>query len=138
MAGRRMLTYEATEEHLDLALDYEARWQELGDVVPQVAGLACHIGVPSATLYDWQGKDGPMERALSEVIARVMDGQHRSLVNGGVGGTHNHVIAKLLLVSKHGYTERSQIDAVSSDESMSPKRVTITLGGRRLDDDLDA
>lgn len=130
--------HDITEEHLELALDYEARWQELGDVVPQVAGLACHVGVASSTLYDWSKQDGPLQRAFSEVLARVMDGQHRSLVNGGVSGEHNHVIAKLILTSKHGYTERSQVDNVSSDESMSPKRVTITLGGRRLDDDLDA
>lgn len=130
--------HDITEEHLELALDYEARWRELGDVVPQIAGLACHVGVASATLYDWSKQDGPLQRVFSEVLARVMDAQHRSLVNGGVSGDHNHVIAKLILTSKHGYTERSQVDNVSSDESMSPKRVTITLGGRRLDDDLDA
>lgn len=133
-----MLSYEVTEEHLDLAIDYEANWKALGDEVPQVAGLACHVGVPSATLYEWAKQDGALNRALSEVLARVMEAQHRTLVNGGVSNKYNHVIAKLILASKHGYAERSQVDNVSSDQSMSPQKVTITLGGRRLDDDLDA
>lgn len=126
------------EQHLELALDYEANWKALGDEVPQVAGLACHVGVSSATLYDWAQQDGPVARALSDVLARVMEAQHRTLVNGGVSNKYNHVIAKLILSSKHGYAERSQVDNVSSDQSMSPQKVTITLGGRRLDDDLDA
>lgn len=50
MAGRPS---EYTDDKLELALMYlEGGWEEQGDVVPQVAGLALAMGVHRDTCYE--------------------------------------------------------------------------------------
>lgn len=91
-------------------------WQEIGDSIPSLAGLACYLGVARETLYDWKSK----EKAFSDILNEILTLQERTLLNGGLSKDFNPIITKLVL-SKHGYSDKVEQDVTSSDGSMTPK-----------------
>lgn len=116
---------EYTEEKLALARHYiNGGWEEDGDTVPQVAGLAMAMGISRETVYAW-AKDANKQE-FSDILMRVQVFQERKLLNGGLSGDFNPAVTKMLLV-KHGYSDKIEQDHTSSDKSMSPT-------GRSLDD----
>jgi len=110
-----------TQEALDLARDYVQNFEDYGDVIPTVAGLACEIGVCRDTIHTWVKEEGKEE--FSDIVKGMMSAQERKLVNGGLSGGHNPMISKLLL-SKHGYSDKQEVDLSSKDGSMTPKAFT--------------
>lgn len=115
---------EYTPDKLELARMYlEGGWQEQGDAVPQVAGLALAMGVDRTTVYDW-AKDSS-KPDFSYIFMRVQALQERGLINNGLRGDFNPAIAKMML-TKHGYSDKHEVDNTSSDGSMSPTRIEIT------------
>lgn len=111
-------------EVLDKARNYLENFEELGDVVPTVAGMACEIGISRETLYQWATHADKTE--FSDIFKQVAEYQERKLVNGGLSGGFNPAVTKMML-TKHGYSDKSEIDHRSGDGSMSPK-------GKSLDD----
>jgi hypothetical protein len=87
-------------------------YAELGDVVPQIAGLACVIGINRDTVYEWASD--PEKKEFSDIVAGCLSTQERKLVNGSLKGELNPTITKLLL-TKHGYTERIQQELTGAD-----------------------
>lgn len=73
--------------------------------LPTIEGLSNYLNVNRDTLYEWEKED---ER-FSDILTRVRNNQAERLINNGLAGTYNPVISKLLL-SKHGYVERSEQD----------------------------
>lgn len=120
MAGGRPSKY--NNETLSIAEDYIVNFADHDDVIPSVAGLACVLQVCRDTIYDWASQEGKAE--FSDIVKRLSTAQERRLLNGGLGGTMNPVISKLVL-SKHGYAEKSEVDNKSSDGSMSHPGYTI-------------
>ena len=88
------------------AEEYLKTYAELGDVVPTFVGLAIHLDVATNTLYNWATEDRP---DFLRVFTRVEQMQHRVLVNGGLSGTFNPAITKMMM-TKHGYDEKAKQD----------------------------
>lgn len=103
---------------------YLDTYKDHGDLVPTVVGLALALDVATNTIYNW-AKAGVSSEFLS-IFTRIEQIQHQGLINGGLSGAFNPAITKMML-TKHGYSEKQEIDHTSSDGSMSPK-------GRTLDD----
>lgn len=92
-------------ELLENAKYYLDNWEDLGDAFPHIMGLAKKIDVDSTTIYDWIKQ--PDKEEFSLIVRKLLDEQHRTLVNKGFIGTSSPVITKLLL-SKHGYSDKQE------------------------------
>ncbi|HBF48192.1 MAG TPA: hypothetical protein DDW91_17800 [Shewanella frigidimarina] len=105
MAGGRPTKY--NDEMVTLAEDYIVNFGEYGDAVPTIAGLACEIGISRDTVYAWMAE--PEKQAFSDIAKQLMTHQERKLTNGSLSNQLNPMIAKLML-SKHGYSDKQEID----------------------------
>lgn len=94
-------------------------WQEQGEAVPTVEGLALHLGKHRSTLYQWAATD----TAFSDILERVKTQQAVALINGGLTGSLNPTITRLLLC-QHGYSEKQAIDHTSGGRSMGHLHIT--------------
>ncbi len=136
MAGGRPSKY--NDETLSTATDYIVNFADYDDVIPSVAGLACALEVCRDTIYDWASQEGKAE--FSDIVKRLSTYQERKLLNGGLNGTLNPMISKLIL-SKHGYAEKSEVDNKSSDGSMTPKAYApeqYSQAQSKLDNEIDS
>jgi hypothetical protein len=106
-----------SQELLDKAKDYVENFAEYGDVVPTIAGLACELDMHRETLYAWAKDESKPE--FSDIFKKVQQAQERKLVNGGLAGGFNPAVTKMML-TKHGYSDKQEIDHTSTDGSMSP------------------
>tara|TARA_Y100000593_G_C4318984_1_gene342588 strand:+ start:1565 stop:1951 length:387 start_codon:yes stop_codon:yes gene_type:complete len=127
MAGRPT---KYTDDIVDLARMYlEGGWQEQGDAVPQIAGMALAMGVERQTLYEWAKDDDKEE--FSYIFTRVMALQERGLINNGLKGSFNPAITKMML-TKHGYSDKSEIDHSNSDGTLDkPTRVELVAPSKQ-------
>lgn len=103
--------------------------------LPSIEGLALHLGIHKDTLYDWESKctlenQDSLFWQISDVLTKVRNEQARRLINGGLSGTYNSTIAKLLLSSKHDYVEKS--DVTSGGKSTAPDAKTTDLANQAL------
>lgn len=105
------------QEYLDSAKDevkqivsgesekFTAYKEKLVVNLPTIEGLAVYLQVSRDTMYEW-------ERVHPEFsyILNVLRGlQSRELINKGLSGDYNPIIAKLLLM-KHGYSDKQEIE----------------------------
>ncbi len=118
----RPTTY--TEEMLEDARDYLLAYKEKGELVPTVVGLCRHIKRSKSTVYSW-AQDSDKQEFL-DILGEIEEIQHIDLVGGGLGNTFNSSITKMML-TKHGYSDKQEIDHSSSDNSMSPPKATYTI-----------
>ena len=118
MSGGRPTKY--NDEVLAKAKEYLEAWEELGDYIPQLAGLSehCQISETSRKKYEAENEE------FATVCARVRARQQRVLINKGLSRQSEASLSKLLLM-KHGYSDRVEQDVKSSDGSMSPTRIEI-------------
>jgi hypothetical protein len=86
------------------AEDYILNYKDLGDVVPQVAGMAKACGVCEKTIYTWAKVDKQFLQTLDDLRSE----QHRVLVNGGLNSTFNAAISKLML-HNHGHSDKTDV-----------------------------
>lgn len=112
------------EGFLAKADEYLDTWEEVGDLIPSVAGLAVFTRVSRDSIYEWlKRKPAPVSddiyKRYSDILSQLIAIQEQRLLNGGLGGTMNATIAKLVL-HKHNYSDRAEVDNTSSDGSMSP------------------
>ena len=85
------------------------------DIVPSVAGLACYLEISRSSLYNYKDENA----RFLDIVERVELLQEKMLVNGGLMGDFNPTIAKLMM-TKHGYSDKQEVDNRSSDNSMRP------------------
>jgi hypothetical protein len=116
-AGRPTLY---TPELVRRARGYLTSYADMGDKVPSIAGLACVLGITRETCHAW-AKD-PEKQEFSDILKELMQRQERALLNGGLGGEFNAPITKMIL-TKHGYSDKTETDHTSSDGSMTPQVV---------------
>ena len=95
-----------SDEIINKSLDYLENYSNYGDLVPQIAGLALHLGVRRITLYEWAEDEGKEE--FSYIFESVRGKQEKTLINGSLGGELNPAISKMLL-TKHGYSDKQDI-----------------------------
>lgn len=126
MAGRgRPVEY--SDEKLALARMYlEGGWEEQGDVVPQIAGLALAMGVHRDTCYEWASHDDKVD--FSDIFARVQSLQERGLVNKGLSGDFNPAITKMML-TKHGYHDKADHTLTGADGGPIETKATFQFIG---------
>ncbi|MGJ8516633.1 terminase small subunit [Carnimonas bestiolae] len=101
-----------------LAGDYE----KAGHAVPSVAGLSRYMGVDRSTIYAW----GEEDRDFSYILEAILAEQEQLLISKGLRNEYNASLVKLML-GKHGYSEKAEVDNTSSDGSMTPKPSVIQL-----------
>ncbi len=97
-------------------------WKKLKNAVPSIAGLACYIGVCRETIYQWGRESADWKR----IIACISTVQEMTLIDKTLPGDFNPNFAKVLM-AKHGYSEKQEIDHTSSDGSMTPKQPTYKI-----------
>lgn len=71
--------------------------------IPTVEGLSLYIKVHRDTIYDWEKK----YPRFSDIINILRAKQVERLINNGLSGDYNPIIAKVLL-SKQGYSEKTE------------------------------
>lgn len=91
------------------------------DVVPSVAGLACFLGIGRRTIYDHQDE-------FSHILEAIEQKQEKMLINHGLLGEFNGTITKLMM-TKHGYSDKQEVDNKSSDGSMATKPPVFNIIG---------
>lgn len=101
------------------AQHYLDTYKDLGDVVPTLVGLALALDVATNTLYNWVAAE--VSEEFLSLFMRVEQTQHRVLINNGLSGAFNPAITKMML-TKHGYSDKQEVDHRSGDGSMSPTR----------------
>jgi len=99
-------------------------YESLGDVVPSVAGLACYLEISRKSAYNYSEQS----EEFLHIVEGILSLQENKLINGGLKGDFNASIAKLML-AKHGYSEKQEVDHKSSDSSMSPTKIVLVAGG---------
>ncbi len=107
------------------AQNYLETARDKPDFFPSIAGLSLQLEVTRDTIHTWiKDKD---KKKFSDTIAEIQALQETRLLEKGLNGTYNSTIAKLMLSSNHGYTERS--DHTSKGEKLP----TPILGGVEKD-----
>ncbi|MGA6102108.1 terminase small subunit [Psychrobacter pocilloporae] len=111
-AGRKS---SLTPELITKAKLYINEFREGGFVLPTVEGLAYYLGVARSSVYKYEGENSE----FSDIVETVRQLQAIMLINGGLMGDFNASIAKVMM-TKHGYSDKQEIDNTSSDGSMKP------------------
>jgi len=62
------------------------------------------LNVPRRTLYEWRDKHKDFSHSLEKIVTE----QHKRLLDKGLSGEYNSTIAKLILSSNHGMSEKSE------------------------------
>jgi len=93
------------EEVLEKAKEYLETYENLGEVIPSVEGLACFIEIARSTIYEWIGQED--KKDFSDIVERILAHQGKTLANKGLKGEFNPTIAKLMM-GKHGYKDSSE------------------------------
>ena len=107
-----------TKQLLKAAWEYLDNYEEAGDLVPSVVGLAISLGITKSTCYVWAEEAGKEE--FSDILTRVSDLQEQKLMRGGLSGEYNPAITKMMM-TKHGYSDAQKVDMSSTDGTMTPK-----------------
>lgn len=111
-----------TPELLEKAAEYISIYESLGDKMPSVAGLACHIKVARETCHVWAKEEGKED--FSNILEEILNEQERVLFNKGLSGDFNSTIVKLAL-GKHGYTDKAENTIVGDPER--PVKHTVEI-----------
>ena len=113
-----------TPELLAKAKQYEANHKVAGEdeVLPTIEGLAIYVGIHRKTIYEWLHDDDKQD--FSDIVETVLAKQAKTLISKGLTGDFNSAITKVIL-SKHNYSERQELDHTSSDGSMKPTVIEL-------------
>lgn len=112
-----------TPELIEKAQEYVENYQDLGQVVPTVAGLALHIGASRSVVYKW-GEEDTTPQAFMDILDDIKAKQELDLVSGGLSNQFNSTIAKMML-TKHGYSDKQEIDHTSGGEKLQAPIYTV-------------
>lgn len=83
--------------------------------LPTVEGFARFLGVNKTSLYEWEKKHDIFSNALDKIRIE----QQQRLINMGLSGDYNPTIAKLVLSSNHGMSEKTETDLTSGGEKIT-------------------
>ena len=85
------------------------------DVIPSMAGLSLVLDVCVKTLYNW----GEAHEDFLHMLEKLQKKQEKVLLSGGLSGSMNSTITKLVL-SKHGYSDKvdQTIDHTTKGEAI--------------------
>lgn len=87
-------------------------WVNIYNVkLPSIEGLAYYLNVSRDTIYQW----ATVHTEFSDILEQLRALQAEKLINGGLGGSYNSTIAKVLL-TKHGYREGLEHTGADGDK----------------------
>ena len=112
-----------TPELIAKAREYVSSLPE-DEKVPSIEGLALYIGITRKTIYEWISQENKQE--FCDIVEAILAKQAKSLMNKGLDNTFNSSIVKLLL-SKHGYAEKTETDITTKGESVNLDAKTLAL-----------
>jgi len=98
---------------------YEMYDNKLKVRLPTIEGFAKFIGVNKTSLYEWE----KVNQEFSNALGKIRTEQQQRLINMGLSGDYNSTIAKLILSSNHGMSERT--DITSKGEQLIPDQTTM-------------
>lgn len=107
-----------TPELVEKAREYVEKEHE-SPAFLSVAGLAHYLGVARSTIYDWASQEDKKE--FSDILENILTAQELFLTSGGLKGTYNSTITKLML-TKHGYSDKTD---VTSDGKQLPTPIYV-------------
>ncbi|ACJ10177.1 DNA-packaging protein [Bacteriophage APSE-2] len=103
-------------------------YKTVGDVVPNIAGLACYLNISRSTIYEWSSSSNV---EFSDIVEGILALQENKLLNSGLKGEFNPTITKLML-SKHGYADKQETElsgkaggAIKTDNKISIEFIGI-------------
>lgn len=105
-------------EIIDKTIAYIEKCEEDKDL-PSVAGLAVYLNCARRTIYNW-GDENP---EFLHILEKLLATQEVKLINGGLKGTYNSTISKLIL-TKHGYADKVESDLTSNGKDISIPPIT--------------
>lgn len=121
-----------TQEYLDSCQD-EVRQVVVGESekftsykekvvvkIPTIEGLARFLGIHKDTIYEWE----KIHPGFSDVLQALRSEQAARLINNGLSGDYNPVVAKLLL-GKHGYADKSELSGPDGKPVVTETHVKI-------------
>ena len=91
------------------------------EVCPTVCGLACYLGVSEKTIYNL----GERSDEFLQTVEAIGSKQHVLLIAKGLTGDFNPTIAKLMLSSNHGHSEKTVSEVTATVATTN----TIDLSG---------
>jgi len=103
MAGGQPTKY--SKAMLSKTVDYIKNYKDQDDIVPSVVGLAVHLGVSKKTIYNWA--EVPENIEFLHTLEKLSTNQENRLMNGGLSGSLNPTITKLMLAN-FGYSEQAK------------------------------
>lgn len=101
MAGGRPTDY--TPELIAKAREYVTEYEEAGDQIPSVVGLAKYLNRSRACMYTWAEQEDKQE--FSDILDSIQETQQQVLINKGLSNEFNSNITKLVL-GKHGFHDK--------------------------------
>lgn len=108
-------------ESLEKAKEYLlGGYENVGEIIPSIAGLACYLAISRSTVYEYQKEN----KEFSDILEAVLSLQESKLINKGLSGDFNPTVTKLIL-TKHGYSDKQEVDLSSSDGSMRPTTIQL-------------
>lgn len=91
--------------------------------LPTIEGLALYLDVSKQTLYTW----GEKHPEFLDALGKIEREQKQRLIEKGLSGDYNPLIAKLVLSANHGMKERK--DVTTDDEPVNfTELIKQTLG----------
>lgn len=114
--GGRPRKYETIEEFIEAVQSYvnyidEVREGEGVELIPDVEGLCCYIGISRDTLFEWERSRGP---EFSDVISRVRTAIASYKKQLGFNGKIPAVVMAIDFNNNHGYVQSQTIDIKAS------------------------
>lgn len=108
-----------TEDILTKTKEYLTNYEQLGDKIPSIAGLATHLQIARSTIYEWANQEDKQD--FSDTLESILSKQENVLLNKGLVGDFTPTITKLALSNNHGYKEKS--DVTSDDKPIENKTI---------------
>lgn len=94
--------------------------------LPMVADLAIFLGVNRDTVYEWCKGEGELNTIFSDIVKGINQEQEKRLINKSLGGIYQPKTTGMLL-AKHGYSDKQEIDHTTKGEKLEVNSVHIDV-----------
>ena len=89
------------------------------EAIPSIVGLCKAVGRGKTTIYNWLSDKDENKAPFRDICNALLELQELLLLSGGLVGGFNPQVAKMIL-TKHGYSDKQELDHTSTDGSMTP------------------